>query len=193
MRLILLKGITEIHFSYYIAHTMPYVPLGVSCKFRGKSEQGAYGDAMMELDWSVRQIVETLETEGLTNNTIDIFTSDNGSWINFGDQQGSAGGLKETKHASMEGGQHVPCIVKWPNVVPAGLVCNRLARAIDILPTLVEITGATMPENKIDGVSLLSLWQGDLSVSPRDLMFYYNLRAVRDARFKLILPHKYFI
>ena len=183
-------------FFLYVAHTMPHVPLGVSGKFRGKSEQGAYGDVMMELDWSVHQIVETLEKEGLTNNTIVIFTSDNGPWINFGDQQGSAGGLKEAKHTSMEGGQRVPCIVKWPNVVPAGLVCNRLASAIDILPTLVEITGATMPENKIDGVSLLPLWQGDLSVSPRDLMFYYygnnNLRAVRDARFKLILPHKYF-
>lgn len=182
-------------FFLYVAHTMPHVPLGVSDKFRGKSEQGAYGDVMMELDWSVGTIIQTLEDIGATENTIVIFTSDNGPWIKFGDHQGSAGGLKEAKHASMEGGQRVPCLVKWPGVVPEGIVCNRLTSAIDILPTLAAATGAKLPEQKIDGVNLMPLWEGDLTQSPRELMFYYygnnNLRAVRNARFKLVTPHKY--
>ncbi len=191
-----IKRNREHPFFLYVAHTMPHVPLGVSQKFRGKSEQGAFGDVLMELDWSVEQILAELESKGITRNTIVIFTSDNGPWINFGDQQGSAGGLREAKHASMEGGQRVPCIVKWPEVVPEGLVCNRLVSAIDLLPTLADAAGATLPEREIDGVNLMPLWRGDFSASPREFIFYYyvnkNWICLRNARFKLVLPHKYF-
>ncbi|GHU99144.1 arylsulfatase [Bacteroidia bacterium] len=179
-------------FFLYMPHSMPHVPLAVSSKFAGKSEMGPFGDVIMEIDWSVGQIVETIEKAGLSDNTLIVFTSDNGPWLNFGDHAGSAGGLKEGKHTSLEGGQRVPCIMKWPAVIPAGRVCNRLASSIDLLPTLAQITDGKLSSNKIDGVSLLPLMQGDLQAKPRTTFFYYqatNIRAVRDERFKLIAPH----
>jgi arylsulfatase len=81
--------------------------------------------------------------------------------------------------------------MKWPEVIPEGLVCNKLTSAIDILPTLVDITGGKPPKNKIDGVSILSILKGDFSKTPRKIFIYENLKAIRDSRFKFILPHKY--
>jgi len=98
-------------FFLYLAHTMPHVPLAVSDKFKGKSEQGLYGDVIMEIDWSVGQVLKTLEENGLTENTVVIFTSDNGPWLNFGNHAGSTGGLREGKGTSWEGGQRVPCMI----------------------------------------------------------------------------------
>lgn len=182
-------------FFLYLAHSMPHIPLGVSSKFRGKSELGIYGDVMMEIDWSIAEIVKTLKEIGATENTLIIFTSDNGPWLNYGDHAGSAGGLKEAKMTSFEGGQKVPCIMKWPAVIPAGKICNKLASAIDILPTLCNITESKLPVNKIDGVNILPLLKGDFDVTPRQFLYYYygdnDLRAVRDARFKLVVPHGY--
>jgi arylsulfatase A-like enzyme len=182
-------------FFLYIAHSMPHMPLGVSDKFRGKSEQGPYGDVMMEIDWSVGEVVKTLKEIGADKNTIVIFTSDNGPWITFGDYQGSAGGLKEAKHSSFEGGQRVPCIIKWPGIIPEGIFCNRLVCAIDILPTLANITGAKLSDNKIDGVNILPVLKGNFKTQPRKLLYYYYgnnmLRAVRNDRFKLVAPHSY--
>src|SRR5690606_35452495 len=103
-------------FFLYLAHSMPHVPLAVSSKFEGKSEQGLYGDVMMEIDWSVGEIVSALERQGLSDRTLIIFTSDNGPWLNFGDHGGSTGGLREGKGTSFEGGQRVPCIMRWPGV-----------------------------------------------------------------------------
>jgi arylsulfatase len=174
---------------------MPHVPLGVSEKFAGKSEQGMYGDVMMEIDWSVGEILKTLKNHGLDNNTIVIFTTDNGPWLNFGNHAGSTGGLREGKGTSFEGGQKVPCIIKWPGVVPEGVICNRMAATIDILPTLAEITSAELPKHKIDGISILSLLKGDLNANPRDELLYYygrnNLEAVRMGDWKLVLPHNH--
>ena len=138
-------------FFLYLPHSMPHVPLGVSEKFRGKSRQGMYGDVIMEIDWSVGQIVKTLEEFNLTDNTIVIFTSDNGPWLNYGNHAGSTGGLREGKGTSFEGGQRVPAIIKWPGVAPEGEVIDRMASTIDILPTLAEITGTKLPDHKIDG------------------------------------------
>ncbi len=99
-------------FFIYLAHPMPHVPLYVSGKFKGKSKQGLYGDVMMEIDWSVGQILSKLEEEGLDKNTLVIVSSDNGPWLNYGNHAGSTGGLREGKGVSFEGGQRVPCIMQ---------------------------------------------------------------------------------
>ena len=141
-------------FFLYLPHSMPHVPLGVSEKFRGKSEQGVYGDVMMEIDWSVGEILKALERHGIEDNTLVIFTSDNGPWLNYGDHAGSVGSLREGKGTMWEGGSRVPCIMRWPNRIPDGTVSNKLAATIDILPTIASVTGATLPDKTIDGVNL---------------------------------------
>jgi arylsulfatase len=180
-------------FFVYVPHSMPHVPLGVSDKFRGKSEQGMYGDVMMEIDWSVGQIMKALEANGIADNTIVIFTTDNGPWLNYGNHAGSAGGLREGKTTSWEGGQRVPFIVRWPGEIPEGTICNNLACAIDILPTLTGIVGGKLSENKIDGVDVSALWKGNQEARPREsILFYYgknHLNGVRKGNWKLVLPH----
>lgn len=177
-------------FFLYLAHAMPHIPLAVSPRFRGKSELGEYGDVLMEIDWSVGEIVKALKEAGIERNTLVIFTSDNGPWINFGDHAGAAV-WREGKFTTFEGGQRMPCIMKWPELIPEGTVCNKLASAIDILPTLIEITEAKPPKQKIDGVSILPLLKGDFSQTPRQIFVYENFNAIRDNRFKLVIPHKY--
>ena len=182
-------------FFLYVPHSMPHVPLGVSDKFRGKSEQGMYGDVMMEIDWSVGQIMEALKADGLENNTIVIFNTDNGPWLNYGNHAGSSGGLREGKTTSWEGGQRVPCIVKWPGNVPDGVVCNKLASSIDFMPTIASIVGGKLPDHKIDGVNVLDLWKGNFQAEPRKEFYYYfgknNLNGVRKGNWKLVFPHAY--
>ncbi|GAA4309513.1 sulfatase [Compostibacter hankyongensis] len=182
-------------FFLYFAQSMVHVPLGVSDKFKGKSKQGLFGDVMMEIDWSVGQVMKALKENGMENNTLFIFTSDNGPWLTFGNHAGSAGALREGKATTWEGGQREPAIIRWPGRVPEGTVCNKLAANIDLLPTLAAVTGAPLPANKIDGVNILSLLKGDPGANPRDHLFYYyhlnSLEAVRQGPWKLILPHPY--
>jgi len=182
-------------FFLYVPHTMGHIPLGVSDKFRGKSEQGLYCDVMMEIDWSVGEIVKALEKNNITENTIVIFTTDNGPWLNFGNHAGSSGGLREGKTTSWEGGQRVPFIVHWPKEIPAGTICNKLACAIDLLPTLAAITNGKLSENKIDGVDITSLFKGDFKTEPRETVLYYygqnHLNGVRKGNWKLVLPHSW--
>jgi arylsulfatase len=184
---------TENPFFLYVPHTMGHIPLGVSEKFRGKSAQGLYGDVMMEIDWSVGEINKALEKNNLADNTIFIFTTDNGPWLNFGNHAGSAGGLREGKTTSWEGGQRVPFIIRWPGKTPQGTVCNKLACAIDLLPTLASIINGKLSDNKIDGVDITSLWTGNFESTPRETILYYygknNLNAVRKGNWKLVLPH----
>ena len=180
-------------FFLYLPHTMGHVPLGVSDKFRWKSKYGKYGDVMVEIDWSVGEILKALEANGIADNTVVVFTSDNGPWLNYGDHAGSAGGMREGKGTNWEGGQRVPFIVAWQGKVPAGTICNQLGCAIDILPSFAEVAGTKLPENKIDGVSLVELWKGNTNAKPRTELYYYygrnNLNAVRKDDWKLILPH----
>ena len=125
-----IKKNREQPFFLYFAHSMPHVPLAVSNKFRGKSKQGLYGDVMLEVDWSVQQVLETIEELNLDENTLIIFTSDNGPWFSFGNHAGSTGGLREAKATTFEGGQRVPCIMCWKGVIPRGTVYNQLASTI---------------------------------------------------------------
>ncbi|HEX7846317.1 MAG TPA: sulfatase [Chitinophagaceae bacterium] len=182
-------------FFLYLAHTMPHIPLGVSNKFRGKSKQGMYGDVMMELDWSVGEIMNTLKKEGIDQNTLVILTSDNGPRLMYGNHAGSAGGLREGKTTTWEGGVREVCIVRWPGVVPKGTVNNALSSTIDLLPTFASITGASLPEHKIDGVNIIELFKGNKNAQPRtEFLYYYNsndLQAVRKNNWKLVFPHDY--
>jgi len=113
-------------FFLYLPHSMPHVPLGVSDKFRGKSEQGMYGDVIMEIDWSVGQIMKTLKKFGLEENTLVIFASDNGPWLNYGNHAGSAKPLREGKGTMFEGGPRVPCVMKLDGVIPEVKVCHKI-------------------------------------------------------------------
>lgn len=182
-------------FFIYLAHSMPHVPLAVSDKFKGKSEQGLFGDVMMEIDWSVGEVMKALREEGLDENTLVIITSDNGPWTNYGNHAGSAGGLREAKATTFDGGNRIPCIMYWKGHTKPGTVCNKLASNIDLFPTFAEITGAALPQRKIDGVSILSLIEGEEGANPRkSFVYYYNkndLEAVTDGDFKLVFPHKY--
>ena len=180
-------------FFLYLPHSMVHVPLGVSKKFSGKSKQGMYGDVMMEVDWSIGEIMKALEKNGLEKNTLVIFTSDNGPWLNFGNHAGTTGGLREGKGSSWEGGQRVPCIMRWPGIIPEGDICSQMASSIDILPTLAAITGASLPVNKIDGVNIFPLMKGDKDAAPRTEFYYYYqqnaLEAVQRNFWKLVFPH----
>lgn len=180
-------------FFLYLPHSLPHVPLSVSDKFKGKSELGIYGDVMMEIDWSVGQIMKTLKELKLDKNTLVIFASDNGPWLNYGDHAGSAGGLREGKATTWEGGQRVPCIMRWEGKIKEGQVCNQLISSIDILPTLAALSGAPLPAHKIDGINMWPLISGETEVSPRHYFLYYfdanNLKAVRNERWKLIFPN----
>jgi arylsulfatase A-like enzyme len=180
-------------FFVYVPHTMGHIPLGVSDKFRGKSEQGFYGDVMMEIDWSVGEIEKALRANGVAENTVFIFTTDNGPWLNFGEHGGSAGGLREGKTTSWEGGQRVPFIIKWPAGTPAGTICNKLGCAIDLLPSFAKLAEGNLPKLEIDGTDITELWTGNLDANPRDeILFYYgknNLNGVRKGNWKLVLPH----
>lgn len=182
-------------FFLYLAHSMPHVPLAVSDKFKGKSEQGLYGDVMMELDWSVGELMRTLDELSLTENTLILFTSDNGPWIAYGNHAGSTGGLREAKATTFNGGLRVPLIARWPGRIPAGTICERLASNIDILPTLAEAAGAELPAKKIDGVSLMPLLHDPEAAPVRDfLALYYqtnSLEAITDGQWKLLFPHDY--
>ncbi|MCK8492725.1 MULTISPECIES: sulfatase family protein [Spirosoma] len=180
-------------FFLYVPHPLPHVPLAVSDKFKGKTARGLFGDVMTELDWSIGQILGELKQQGLDKNTLVIFISDNGPWLNYGDHAGSAGGFREGKGTSFEGGHRVPCLVRWPGVVPAGRVSNKLLTTMDILPTVAKICGARLPKQRIDGVDWLALLKGDETVTPRDHFYYYyrknSLEAVRQGDWKLVFGH----
>ncbi len=182
-------------FFLYLPHSMPHVPLFVSDKFKGKSEQGMYGDVLMEIDWSVGQILKTLKRLGIDKNTLVIFSSDNGPWLNYGNHAGSAKPLREGKGTTFDGGNREPTIMRWPGKIKGGSVCGEMAVMFDILPTVAGLAGAKMPERRIDGKDIWPLMSGRFGAkSPHEALFYYRsraLEAVRSGKWKLHFPHKY--
>lgn len=182
-------------FFVYLPHSMVHVPLHVSDKFRGKSGAGLFGDVVMEVDWSVGEILETLRRLKLAENTLVIFTSDNGPWLSYGDHAGSAGRLREGKGTMFDGGCREPTIMWWPGKIPADTVCNTPAMTIDILPTVAQVIGAKLPEHKIDGLSIWPLVAGEPDAkSPQEAYYFYwgkELQAVRQGKWKLHFPHEY--
>lgn len=181
-------------FFLYLPHVMPHVPIFASEKFRGRSAHGPYGDAVEELDWSVGEIMRTLERLRLDDRTLVIFASDNGPWTSYGNHAGSAGQFREGKLTTFEGGHRTPFITRWRGRIPAGRVSHELFTAMDLHATLVRLAGGALPERGYDGLDLRPLLLGEPGARGRDEFWYYStneLQAVRQGRWKLHLPHAY--
>lgn len=182
-------------FFLYLAHSMTHVPIAASENFVGKSKQGLFGDVMMEIDWSMQQIFEALKASEIDDNTLIIFTSDNGPWLNFGNHNGNSAGFREGKGTSWEGGVRVPCFISWPHVIKEGRVINHLTSSIDIFATLADIVDYKEHPYQIDGLSFLPYLKENTDESIRKEFYYYynknDLEAVRLEQWKLVLPHKH--
>jgi len=182
-------------FFLYVPHSMVHVPLHVSDKFKDKSGKGLFADVVMEIDWSVGQILSTLTRLGLDRNTMVVFCSDNGPWLSYGDHAGCAAPLREGKGTTFEGGQREPTLFWWPGTIPAGKTCNELTSTMDLLPTMARLAGAQLPEHKIDGKDIWPLLAGQAGAkSPHEAFFFYQsfaLEAVRSGPWKLHFPHAY--
>jgi arylsulfatase A len=173
-------------FFLYLANSMPHIPLFASEQFLGKSERGLYGDVIEEIDYNTGRIMDHLKKLGIEENTIVIFTSDNGPWLTVKERGGSALPLFEGKFTGFEGGQRVPFVIRWPARIPAGTVCSEVAASIDIHPTLAKVAGAKLPDVKLDGKNVLNLWTGKKGAkSPHKYFFYVHQgQAVRSGDWK---------
>lgn len=175
-------------FFLYLAHMYVHIPLYVPDRFLRQSRNGKYGAAVACIDWVTGVLLDELKAQGLENDTLVIFTSDNGSRVQG--EGGSNGGLRGTKGTTWEGGQRVPCIMRWPGKIPAGATCRGLTSSMDLYPTLAAIANApARGERAIDGRDIRKvLLSGGAEKSPHEVFFYYfknDLEAVRDARWKL--------
>lgn len=191
-------------FMLYVAHTMVHSIIDASPEFRGKSKGGLYGDTVEELDFHTGRLLDAVDELGLRDNTLVIFTTDNGPWNNFQEflskrhngevAWGSSGPLREGKGSTYEGGLRVPCIVRWPGKVPAGATNDALFATIDFLPTFCSLAGARVPQDRIiDGVDQTQLLLGKNASGARSDYFYFckgEMHAVRKGRYKLILPDR---
>ncbi len=172
-------------FFLYLAHSMVHIPLGASPAFKGKSGLGLYGDALAEIDWGFGEIMKTLDQHGLRENTLVIFTSDNGPWF-----EGSPGRLRGRKTDTYEGGVREPFIARLPGKIPAGSECNALASLMDVTPTVVKLTGARPGPKPFDGIDIWPLLSGEKKSIERDVLLFFdnvNLQAARWNRWKLHL------
>jgi len=179
-------------FFVYLPHTMPHNPVHASDEFRDSSANGRYGDCVEEIDWSAGQILAALKALDLDEQTVVLFTSDNGAAQRWG---GGNGPLRGWKGSTWEGGMREPCIVRWPGKIPAGTVCDELACTMDLLPTFAALAGTKPPTDRIiDGRDIRPLLLGQTGAkSPHEAFFYYQmdqLQAVRSGRWKLHLPLK---
>ncbi len=187
---------TEKPFFLYLPHTMPHIPLYASDKFRGTSQAGLYGDTIEELDWSVGEIVKTLKRLKLDENTLIVYTSDNGPWDLKNNEKswekgnmnrrvgGSAFPLKGYKFSRWEGGMREPTVMWWPKKIKPDSACDAVAGTIDLLPTFAKISGAQLPEMKIDGKPIDGLFENPTGKSPHQAYFYRTI-AVRVGDWKL--------
>ncbi|MCB4807949.1 sulfatase [Tamlana sp. 62-3] len=177
-------------FFLYMAHSMPHIPLYASKDFNGTTERGLFGDVISEIDWSVGEILNTLKVNGLAENTLVIFASDNGPWISKQPNAGSAGGLRDGKFSPYEGGSRVPCIVWQPGFVPKGVVSNAQTSTLDVFPTIANLVQSELPNNlKIDGLNIASVISGDTKIPERDY-FLYRGNAIRVGNWKYVKTKK---
>ncbi len=183
-------------FFIYLPNCQPHVPLFVSDKYEGKTARGLYGDVISEIDWGVGQIIAALKKHGIDENTCIIFSSDNGPWLSYGDHAGSAKPLREGKGTNFEGGFRVSCLMRWPGKIPDGQVCSEVAGTIDVLPTISKITGAPLPNKKLDGKNISDLMFGkEGAKSPHEVFYHYDggnrLMALRRGKWKLMFAQAY--
>ena len=169
-------------FFLYIAHPQPHVPLFVSKDFEDITKNGLYADVITEIDYSVGRIINSLEENGLTENTIVVFTSDNGPWLSYGDHSGSSGIYREGKGTTWEGGVRVPSIIKFPNRLKPRII-DEPVMGIDWMPTFASITGSKLSDNIIDGKNIWPLLSGKTIKSPhKKLYFYYRVNELHSIR-----------
>jgi len=160
-------------FLLYMPHTFPHVPLFASDRFRGKSARGLFGDVVEELDWSVGEVLNTLQADGIATNTLVFFTSDNGPWLIMGEAGGSAGLLRDGKGSTWEGGMRVPGIAWWPGKIRAGQVQDGFACNMDLFTTSVKLAGGAVPADRvIDGVDISPLLFEQRQMAPRPFFYY---------------------
>ncbi|MBN4064719.1 sulfatase [Dehalococcoides mccartyi] len=183
-----IRGNKDNPFFLYFAHMYVHLPLYAPENLVNASENGDYGACVAGVDWVAKVLFDELKRQGLDENTLVIFTSDNGSRLD--DQGGCNGELRGHKGQTWEGGQRVPCIMRWPGKIPAGEVRNELITAIDLFSTIAGATGAQLPEDRTtDSVDMAPLmFATEPTDSPRSEFFYYhenNLEAVRNDRWKL--------
>ena len=183
-----IKMHSEDSFFLYLPHTAVHLPLVPGKQFQGTSKDGAYGDWVQEVDWSMGQLFKVLKELGIDKETLVLFTSDNGS---AREQQGSNLPLRGRKGRTDEGGMRVPCIVRWPGKIPAGSSSDALTSTIDVLPTLASLAGGSVPVDKvIDGKNIWSILNGQTNSDPREAFYYYQmdqLQAVRSGDWKLFV------
>jgi arylsulfatase A-like enzyme len=169
-------------FFLYFPHTMPHVPLFRSEEFADRSRRGLYGDVVEEIDWSVGQVLETLRETGLADDTLVFFTSDNGPWLLFDEQGGSAGLLRDGKGSTWEGGMREPTIAWWPGQVPAGVTESSLSSTMDLFATMCSLAKAELSaDREMDSFDLTPVLLGT-GVSGRDSFFYYRGYTLMAAR-----------
>mgnify|MGYP003331613906 FL=1 len=169
-------------FFLYIAHPQPHVPLFVSKDFENITGNGLYADVITEIDYSVGRVLRSLEENGLTENTIVVFTSDNGPWLSYGNHSGSSGIYREGKGTTWEGGVRVPSIIKFPNKLKSRVI-DEPVMAIDWMPTFAELTNSKLSANKIDGKNIWPLLTGETDSSPHEkLYFYYRVNELHSIR-----------
>lgn len=173
-------------FFLYLAHSLPHIPLFRSAESKDTSTAGIYGDVIEEIDWSAGQIRAALEKAGVAENTLVVFTSDNGPWLTFNTHGGSAGLLREGKGSTWEGGMREPTVMWWPGKLKPGIV-HDMGSTLDLFPTFVKLAGGQIPDDRTyDGVDISPALFGT-GPSGRDEMFYYHgqqLFAVRQGEFK---------
>jgi arylsulfatase len=180
-------------FFLYLAYHMPHVPLGASAAFRGKSHRGLYGDVIEELDDAIGQVLAELKKLSIDENTLVVFTSDNGPWISpqIGDHGGSAGIFRGGKMETWEGGWRVPGIIRWPGKVRAGEASDEIASTLDLMPTFATFSKAKLPDPKLDGLDLAAFLTTPGATSPRETFFYHNgtrLCGLRHKEWKVVFP-----
>ena len=178
-------------FFLYLPHNAVHTPIHPGAKFRGKSANGRFGDWVEEVDWSVGRVLDTLRELKLAENTLVMFSSDNGPWMIKGTDAGTAGPLRGGKGSTWEGGVREPTLAWWPGKIAPASVCDAVAGNIDFLPTFVKLAGGTVPgDNKIDGKDISRLLLGQTKESPHEARYYYagyKLQAVRVGPWKLAI------
>ena len=180
-------------FFAFVTPSMPHIPLFATDTFSGQSRGGRFGDTVEEIDYHVGRLLDHLDSTGLSENTLVVFTTDNGPWLDMGDAAGTAGPFRDGKFSAYEGGHRVPAIARWPGTIPAGAKSHEVASTIDLLPTIAALTETPLPERIVDGIDLSAHLRDPTQSVERDAFFYYHLRhrqavGVRQGYWKY-LPH----